>query len=115
MAPAFAADPRVALVAGADPRPEARAQFEKEFRGATFASADELLKNASVDAVYIASPHRHHAEQACLAAQHGKHVLVEKPMALSLDECRAMIEAARRAGVSLIVGHSHSFDLPILE
>jgi phthalate 4,5-cis-dihydrodiol dehydrogenase len=41
-------------------------------------------------------------------------VLVEKPMALSLDECRAMIDAAQQAGRQLVVGHSHSFDLPIL-
>src|SRR5256714_12818975 len=115
MAPTFAADPRVALVAAADPRAEARAQFVKEFQGAAFSSLDDLLKNTSVDAVLIATPHALHAEQACLAARHGKHVLVEKPMAPGLDECRAMIEAARQAGVSLVVGHSHSFDGPILQ
>src|SRR5204863_9305627 len=48
------------------------------------------------------------------AAAHGKHVLVEKPMAISLAECRRMIEATERAGVVLIVGHSHSFDRPIV-
>jgi phthalate 4,5-cis-dihydrodiol dehydrogenase len=42
-------------------------------------------------------------------------VLVEKPMALTLDECRAMTEAVRRAGVHMIIGHSHSFDAPILK
>jgi phthalate 4,5-cis-dihydrodiol dehydrogenase len=47
------------------------------------------------------------------AASRGKHVLVEKPMALSIDEASAMIEAADRAGVHLVVGHSHSFDAPI--
>jgi phthalate 4,5-cis-dihydrodiol dehydrogenase len=49
-----------------------------------------------------------------LAATHGKHVLVEKPMAISLAECTRMVDAARRAGVALIVGHSHGFDRPIL-
>ena len=48
------------------------------------------------------------------AAAGGKHVLVEKPMAITLDECRRMIDAAERANVRLIVGHSHSFDAPIL-
>src|SRR5262249_11684400 len=43
----------------------------------------------------------------------GKHLLVEKPMALTLDEAQAMIDASRAAGVKLIVGHSHSFDAPI--
>ena len=41
-------------------------------------------------------------------------MLVEKPMALTLDECRAMIDAARKAGVQLVVGHSHSFDVPFV-
>ena len=50
-----------------------------------------------------------------LACSRGKHVLVEKPMALTLEDCRAMIDAARTNGVQLIVGHSHSFDLPILQ
>jgi len=114
MAPAFA-DPRVSLVAGTDPRPEARARFQSDFGGRAFSSLEELLQQKAVDAVYIATPHQFHAEQACLAAAHGKHVLVEKPMALALEECRAMIDAARKARVSLIVGHSHSFDLPILQ
>jgi phthalate 4,5-cis-dihydrodiol dehydrogenase len=49
-----------------------------------------------------------------MAARAGKHVLVEKPMALSLEDCAAMIDAAKRANVHLVVGHSHSFDTPIL-
>ncbi len=52
-------------------------------------------------------------QHAALAARHGKHLLIEKPMALTLDECAAIIDAARRAGVHLVVGHSHSFDAPV--
>ncbi len=63
--------------------------------------------------MYIATPHQFHAEQARVAFKAGKHVLVEKPMALTLDECRSMIEAAHTARRHLIVGHSHSFDAPI--
>lgn len=114
MAPSFAADPRIALVAAADPREEARRRFRDEFHAAAFASLEEMLLEKSVEAVYVATPHQLHAEHACLAASRGKHLLVEKPMAKSLEECRAMIAAARGAGVALVVGHSHSFDLPVL-
>ncbi len=54
-----------------------------------------------------------HARHVCLAATESKHALVEKPMAITLSECRAMVDAARTAGIYLIVGHSHSFDAPI--
>lgn len=114
MVPAFTADPRVALVAGADPREEARSKFAADFNAKAFASVDELVAQPDVDVVYIATPHQFHAANACAAATAGKHVLVEKPMALSLEECRSMIAAARKAAVHLIVGHSHSFDTPIL-
>lgn len=114
MLPTFAADPRVRLVAAADPRPEARQRFAAEFAGKAYARVEELCADPALDLVYVATPHQFHAPHAVLAAQHGKHVLVEKPLALTLDDCGAVIAAARRAGVHLIVGHSHSFDAPIL-
>jgi phthalate 4,5-cis-dihydrodiol dehydrogenase len=113
MAPTFAADNRVALVAAADQRPEALARFAKDFAGETYTSVDALCADPSVEAVYVATPHQQHAAHVRLAASRGKHVLVEKPMALTLDEGRAMLEAVRAAGVQLVVGHSHSFDAPI--
>lgn len=114
MVPAFTLDPRVAMVAGADPRPEARSKFEADFAARAFGSVEELVAQPGVDVIYVATPHQFHAAHARAAAAAGKHVLVEKPMALSLEECRSMIAAARKAGVQLIVGHSHSFDAPIL-
>jgi phthalate 4,5-cis-dihydrodiol dehydrogenase len=114
MLPTFIADPRVALVAAADPRPEARARFEADFSARSYATVEELCADSAVEIVYVATPHQLHAEHAALAAQHGKHLLIEKPMALTLADCAAMIDAAKRAGVHLIVGHSHSFDAPIL-
>jgi phthalate 4,5-cis-dihydrodiol dehydrogenase len=113
MLPTFVADARVALVAAADPRPEARQRFATDFSATTYASVEELCADPAIEVVYVATPHQHHARHATLAAQHGKHILVEKPMALSLVECGTMIEAAQRADVNLIVGHSHSFDTPI--
>jgi len=113
MAPTLAADKRVELVAAADPRPEARAQFQRDFGGRAHASVEELCAEPAVQAVYVATPHQFHARHAGLAFAAGKHALVEKPMALTLAECRAMVDAARAAGRHLIVGHSHSFDAPI--
>ena len=113
MLPALSRHPKIELVAAADPREAARARFAADFGGRTHSSVEALCADADIEAVYVATPHEFHAANAITAARHGKHVLVEKPMALSLDECHAITEAARKAGVYLVVGHSHSFDAPI--
>ena len=113
MLPAFSAHPRVQLVAAADPRPEARARFADDFNARAYESVEELCSDPAVEAIYVATPHQHHAAHAIAASAAGKHVLVEKPMALSLQDGREMIDAARTAGVHLVAGHSHSFDAPI--
>ena len=113
MLPTLVADARVELVAAADPRAEARKQFSADFGGKAYASVEEMCADAAVDVVYVATPHQFHAQHARLAFKAGKHALVEKPMALTLDECRSMVDAARAAKRELIVGHSHSFDAPV--
>ena len=114
MLPTFQQDPRVQLVAATDPLPQACAQFEKDFHGQVTPHAEALCALRDIDLIYIASPHGLHAQHTALAAQHGKHVWVEKPMAVSLSECQTMIQACRDAGVQLMVGHSHSFNAPVL-
>jgi phthalate 4,5-cis-dihydrodiol dehydrogenase len=114
MLPTLAADMRVELVAAADPRADARQRFAADFGARTYPSVDELCADPDVEVVYVATPHQDHAAHVARAASRGKHVLVEKPMAITLDECRGMIDAAERAGIVLVVGHSHSFDRPIL-
>jgi len=114
MLPTFLSDARVRLVAACDPRETARAQFEADFDAPAYADIEALAKRPDIDAIYIASPHQFHAAHTRIAAAHGKHVLVEKPMALSLAECDDMIGACREADVHLIVGHCHSFDTPYL-
>jgi phthalate 4,5-cis-dihydrodiol dehydrogenase len=113
MAPTLAGDARVELVAAADPRPEALKRFHADFGGRTYDSVEKLCADPAVEMVYVATPHQFHAAHARLAFAAGKHALVEKPMALTLEECRSMIDAARAAGRHLVVGHSHSFDAPI--
>ena len=111
MRPTFVQDPRVTLAAAADPRPAARARFTDE-HGPAFDSVEALYAHPGLDAIYVASPHQHHLAHVRAAAAAGLHVLVEKPMALTLDECQAMIDATDAAGVALLVGHSHGFDRP---
>ena len=64
---------------------------------------EEMLARPDVDAVLIATPHSLHRDQVVQAAQHGKHVLVEKPMSTSVADCTTMIDACRAAGVVLEV------------
>src|SRR3954468_21514847 len=113
MAPTFAGDARVRLVAAADPRAEARRRFEADFGGRTYATVDELCADVELEAVYVATPAEGPADHPGRAAAAGKHARVEKPMALSLEQCAAMNAAARAHGVHLVVGHSHGFDAPI--
>jgi phthalate 4,5-cis-dihydrodiol dehydrogenase len=116
MLPEILSHPRVQLVAAADVRPEAREQFARELEGQAYADVAQLCADPGVDAIYIATPHQLHAAHTILAAEHGKHVLLEKPMALSLADCDAMIAAAECHGVRLLVGRgSHGFDPPILK
>lgn len=111
--PALAGHQRVRLVAAADPRPEARDHFTAEFGGRAYTDVAAMCADPRVEAVYVASPHQMHADHVLAAAAAAKHVLVEKPMAVSLADAERMVEACRAAGVHLIVGHSHSFDAPI--
>lgn len=115
MLPTFLADGRIEMVAACDPRPAARSQFGKEFSANVYETIEQLASDPAVDAIYVASPHQFHAEHTRVAARHGKHVLVEKPMALSVAECDQMIASCAEAGVYLIVGHCHSFDSPYLK
>jgi glucose-fructose oxidoreductase len=76
---------------------------------------DALLKSGEIDAVYIALPNSMHCEYAVRAAQAGVHVLVEKPMAVTEEECERMARAARDAGVRLMVAYRLHFERANLE
>lgn len=114
MLPTFLQDPRVKLVAAFDPRATARAQFEDTFGGIAHESPEQLCADSSVEWVYIATPHQMHSDHVALAAKNGKSAIVEKPMAITLEDCTRMIEACEQAGTCLIIGHSHSFNAPVL-
>ncbi|HQA35734.1 MAG TPA: Gfo/Idh/MocA family oxidoreductase, partial [Casimicrobium huifangae] len=93
MLPTFQRDRRVQLVAACDPVATATAQFSRDFGGQVHASAAALCADPSVELVYVASPHQFHCEHVLAAAAAGKHVLLEKPMAITVDECTRMVDA----------------------
>lgn len=100
-AQALAALPHTRLVAVAG-RDAARTQaFADQYQGQAYTQLDALLADSAVELVIICTPHPAHAAQAVAAAQAGKHVLVEKPMALTVAECDRMIAAARENAVKL--------------
>ena len=70
-----------------------------------FDSAEKLVSHAEVDAVFIVSANSQHCVETVTAAKSGKHVLVEKPMAMNVREAGEMIAACEKAGVKLMVGH----------
>ncbi|WP_439596021.1 Gfo/Idh/MocA family protein [Falsiroseomonas sp.] len=113
MLPSLAHHPRIQLVACADPRPEARIRFTADFDASAHADFGALCEDPQVEAIYLATPHQFHAAQVARAADAGKHVLVEKPLAVTLAEAASMVERARAAGVRLVVGHSHGQDGPV--
>jgi predicted dehydrogenase len=106
VAAALAETPGSALLAVARRRAELAAEFARR-HGAERSYADwhDLVRDPEVNAVYVATPVRLHAEQAIAAAEAGKHVLCEKPMALDVAGCERMIAAARAHGVRLGVAY----------
>ena len=110
MVQAAMAHPGYVLRAAADPYPAPRAAFARDFNAKAYDDIGALCADPAVEVVYIATPHQFHKPHAILAAEHGKHIILEKPMALTLADCDAIIAAVEQAKVQLIVGHTHSFD-----
>lgn len=102
--------PGLVYAGAADPNEKSRLAFGKDFGVPVYAEVEALCANPDVDAVYIATPHQFHREHVLTAASHGKHIIVEKPLALTLEDCHAIVDAVVEAGVHLIVGHTHSYD-----
>jgi phthalate 4,5-cis-dihydrodiol dehydrogenase len=111
MVHAAADHPDFVLKAAADPHAGPRAAFARDHITArSYEDVQMLVRDPAVQVVYIATPHQFHAQHAALAAEHGKHIILEKPMALTLADCDAIIAAVERHKVHLIVGHTHAFD-----
>lgn len=105
---AMQAAPHVQITAAADLRPESLAAFRERFGGRTYTSVAALCDDPDVEVVWVSTPNQFHCEHTIAAAERGKHVVVEKPMALTLEEAQRMTEAAEKHGVQLLCGHTAS-------
>jgi len=92
--PGLCNHPHVKVAAGADLRADARRMFTERFGAPAYASVEEMCRWAPIDAVYVLTPNTLHAEHSIVAAEHGKQIIADKPMAVSMAECDAMIAAA---------------------
>ncbi len=109
-AEALGQTPGAELVAAASPNPEHVWEFHRRF-GIPHAFGDykDMLTSGLVDAITVACPNDLHCEVVMQAAAAGKHVFVDKPLAMSLPECDRMIGACRKAGVVLMYGENLCF------
>ena len=108
--PGYVNDPRSELVAFYNRSAERARDLGAAFPDAAiFDDYDAFLEEGNLQAVSICTPNALHAEMAVKAAEKGIHVLVEKPMAMTLKEARAMIDAAALNRVLLMVGHNHRY------
>lgn len=110
----YAALPNVELVAVADPEPDRRGKFAQLYGARPFASLEAMLiavraGSLELDMVDICMPTYLHRRAVEMAAEERKHVLCEKPMALTLADCDAMIAAVQRAEVQMMIGHCLRF------
>ncbi len=103
------------LAAVCDVVPRRMQDFAERYKVPGFTSLTELLAQPGIDVVAVLTPSGMHADMAVLAAQAGRHVVVEKPMALTLDDADRMIAAADAAGVRLFVVKQNRFNVPVVK
>lgn len=105
--------PDATLVAVADVRASRAERFAKEYRAAPYTDYRRLLERPDIDVVSICTPSGLHADMAIAAMQAGKHVVVEKPMALSLADADRMLQAAAETGRKLCVVLQNRYNPPM--
>ena len=114
-AAAYEAHPNVQVVAVAEPVRERGEALAAAYGARWFDSADELLGSGLAEAVSVCVPHDLHLAVAGEAARNGLHVLLEKPIANTIEQADAIVEAAATAGVVLMIGFVHRFRTEVLE
>lgn len=97
------------LVAVCDRVPDLMEEYVNNYGAQAFEDVATMLKNVDIDVVNICTPSGSHAELAELAASYGKHIIVEKPIAMTIEQTENIIEATEKYGVKLAVVHPNRF------
>jgi phthalate 4,5-cis-dihydrodiol dehydrogenase len=105
--------PGFELTAIADTRQDALRTHHEKYGTNSFTSVDEMCASDVVDVVYVATPNKFHVANALAAIANRKHVIVVKPLALTLADSDVLITAADKADVKLVYGHSRIYDPPV--
>lgn len=108
--PEYADNKDCKLVGFFDINLERTKEIAAKYDGIAYATVDELLANKDIDAVSICTANATHAELTIKALKAGKHVLCEKPMAITLDECEEMVKTAKETGKFLMIGQNQRFN-----
>lgn len=104
--PEYAENPDAELCAFFDLNFERASEMAAKYGGKAYQSVEELLADPEIDAVSVCVANNAHAELTIKALNAGKHVLCEKPMAVTLEDCEAMVEAAKKNGKFLMIGQN---------
>ena len=103
------------LVAVCDVVPDKAAKVAGLFSVPHFADMHDMMRSVDIDVVVVLTESGKHADQVVALAPYGKHIVVEKPMALTLDDADAMIHACDKAGVKLFVVKQNRFNVPVVK
>ncbi len=104
--PEYSANPHAQVYGFYDINQERARELAERFGGKAYASYEDLLADPQIEAVSVCAANHAHAEISIAALKAGKHVLCEKPMAITLEQCEAMVEAAERSGKYLMIGQN---------
>lgn len=114
-AEAIALIPEACLVAVSDKVQETMEPYVKEYGVTAYTDYEQMLEDSDIDIVSICTPSGLHAKMAFNVARAGKHIVVEKPISLTLEDANAMIEASEAYGVKLAVVHPNRFRPAMME
>lgn len=104
--PEYRENPNVELAGYFDFNKERAVELAQKFGGIVYESVEELIADPDIDGVSVCVANDAHAEVSIAALQAGKHVLCEKPMAITLEQCKNMVQAAKEAGKFLMIGQN---------